>query len=145
MQKALHIHVMPEGTSRNIFGNDTTPSFYIYIYVHLYIHTYIYIYHYISILCIYVYTYIYICHHTSIVYIICQLSYGARNVLQSKKNSQLVSCQRTLPGPTSQRFPTQVDGTGGMLVFWRTVPSSEGSCGLFFEAKILPETNSKRP
>lgn len=68
---------------------------YIYIFLHLFTYntyicislyiSYIYIYHYISILCIC--TYIYIYHYTSIVYIICQLSYGARNVLQSKKKT----------------------------------------------------------
>ena len=86
---------MPKRTSRNIFGNDTTPSLYIYIYISSfiyiqYIHMYIIIYLlyiYISLYIYFMYMYIYIYHYTSIVYIICQLSYGARNVLQSKKKT----------------------------------------------------------
>ena len=125
---------------------------YIYIYFFIYLHTiHTYVYHYISLIYIslyiyfmYMYIYIYIS-----LYIYC--IYNMSIVLRGQK---CLTIQKKLPtgelptdtsGPTSQRFQTQVDGTGGMLVFWRTVPSSEGSCGLFFEAKILPETNSNRP
>ena len=117
---------------------------YIYIYIiYLYIYTYI-TYIYIIIYLFFVYVHIYIS-----LYIYC--IYNMSIVLRGQK---CLTIQKKLPtgelptdtsGPTSQRFQTQVDGTGGMLVFWRTVPSSEGSCGLFFEAKILPATNSNRP
>ena len=62
-------------------------SSFIYIqYIHMYIIIYL-LYIYIIIYLFYVYVHIYIYHYTSIVYIICQLSYGARNVLQSKKKT----------------------------------------------------------
>ena len=73
---------------------------YILKYIFIFIHTYIFIH-----IIIYLFdVYMYISHYTSIVYTICQLSYGARNVLLPKKNSQLVSCQRTLPGQHPNGF-----------------------------------------
>ena len=116
---------------------------YIYIYFFIYLHTiHTYVYHYISLIYIYiiiylfyVYVHIYISLYIYCIYNMSIVLRGQKCLTIQKKNSQLVSCQRTLPGQHPNGFKPRSTELAACWFFGEPSQAQREVVGCFLKQK----------